>query len=437
MKKIVVLLILSILPITVNASSIKASVSSTKVTLNNTVNVTVKVSSSDSDTLGSWKFNISYDKSKLSLLSGDTSVASFGDGTYKTKSYTYKFKAIAVGNASFSVDNPEVVDWTSENRSKLSPSSLTLTIKEPVIINYSSDNNLKSLKIDGFEITPEFNKSTLNYSATVTPNTTKIKISAETNDSKAKISGTGEKEVKEGTNSFDIEVTAENGSKKTYKLNVVVPEKDPVKSTFGKEEYSVLRKLPENIPVNFNTNTININGEDVPCLQNEKLNLTLLYLRNSKNEEGFYIYDLTHKTVSLYNEIVNNDISIYLVNPIKELDNLIESKININGEEIKAYQIRENSKDYIIYGKDASTGKGAYYVYDKDNRTLSLFNEDDFNYLLEHNNIYKTITYAFSALIFIEFIIIILTNSTKKKMNKMINKMSEDKHLEEKKNTKK
>ena len=209
MKKIIVLLILSILPITVNASSIKASVSSTKVTLNNTVNVTVKVSSSDSDTLGSWKFNISYDKSKLSLLSGDTSVASFGDGTYKTKSYTYKFKAIAVGNASFSVDNPEVVDWTSENRSKLSPSSLSLTIKEPVIINYSSDNNLKSLKIDGFEISPEFNKSTLNYSATVTPNTTKIKISAETNDSKAKVSGTGEKEVKEGTNSFDIEVTAE------------------------------------------------------------------------------------------------------------------------------------------------------------------------------------------------------------------------------------
>lgn len=439
MKKIIILLILSILPINVLAASgsIKASTSSTKVTLNNTVSVTIKVNSTD--ILGSWQFNVSYDKSKLSLQSGDTTVVGYNnDGSnIKNKSYTYKFKAIATGSATISVDNAKIADYETEAYISTTTSNLTLSIKEPVIINYSSDNNLKSLKIDGFEISPEFNKSTLNYSATVTPNTTKIKISAETNDSKAKVSGTGEKEVKEGTNSFDIEVTAENGSKKTYKLNVVVPEKDPVKSTFGKEEYSILRKLPENVPVNFNTNTININGEDVPCLQNEKLNLTLLYLRNSKNEEGFYIYDLTHKTVSLYNEIVNNDISIYLVSPIKELDNLIESKISINGEEIKAYQIRENSKNYIIYGKDVSTGKGAYYVYDKDNRTLSLFNEDDFNYLLEHNDIYKTITYAFSALIFIEFIIIILTNSTKKKMNKMINKLSEDKHLEEKKNAKK
>ncbi len=439
MKKIIILLVLSILPINVLAASgsIKASTSSTKVTLNNTVSVTIKVNSSD--ILGSWQFNVSYDKSKLSLQSGDTTVVGYNnDGSnIKTKSYTYKFKAIATGTATISVDNAKIADYETESFISTTTSNLTLTIKEPVIINYSSDNNLKSLSIDGVEISPAFNKNTLNYSTTVSSNTTKVKINAESSDTKAKISGIGEKEVKEGANPFEIEVTAENGTKKTYKINIVVPEKDPIKYNFGKEEYSILRKLPENLPVNFNTNTIKFNEEEIPCLQNENLNLTLLYLRNSKNEENFYIYDLTHKTVSLYNEIINNDISIYLTSPIKELDNLIKSKITINGEEINAYQIKENSKDYIIYGKDVSTNKGAYYVYDKDNRTLSLFNEDDFNYLLEHNNIYKTIVYAFSALIFIEFIIIILTNSTKRKMNKIINKLSENKHLDSKKETKK
>ncbi len=431
MKKKIILLLLMLLPINVLATSgsIKASSSSSKVTLNNTVTVTVKVSSSD--TLGSWQFNISYDKKRLSLQSGDTSIVGYGDGTYKTKSYTYKFKAIATGSATISVDNAKIVDWNSESAISTSSGDLTLNIKEPVVINYSSDNNLKSLSIDGFNINPEFNKSTLEYNVTVSSDTTKIKINAEKNDSKAKVSGTGEKDVKEGNNPFEIVVTAENGTSKTYKLNVVVPEKDPIKYTFSGEEYSILRKLPEKVPVNFNNNTIKINDEEVPCLQNENLNLTLIYLRDSKNNENFYIYNVDSKTVSLYNEIVNNDISIYLDNPIKKLDNLFESTVKINGQDVKAYQIQKDSKDYIIYGKDVSTGKGAYYLYDKNERTLSLFNEKDFNYLLSHNDIYKTITYAFSALIFIEFIIIILTNSTKKKMNKMINKLKEKEYLSE------
>ena len=42
---------------------------------------------------------------------------------------------------------------------------LIILIKEPVVVNYSSDNNLKSLSIDGFELSPEFSKSSLEYKA--------------------------------------------------------------------------------------------------------------------------------------------------------------------------------------------------------------------------------------------------------------------------------
>lgn len=426
MRKKLWLLVLFLLPLNVFAASgsIKASASSSKVTLNNNVTVTVKVSSSD--TLGSWQFNISYDKKRLSLVSGDTSIVGYGDGTYKSKSYTYKFKAISTGSATISVDNAKIVDWDSEQAISTSAGDLTLTIKEPVVINYSSDNNLKSLSVEGFTISPEFNKSTLEYSATLDANTTKVKINATVNDSKAKLSGTGEKEVKEGNNPFEIVVTAENGSSKTYKLNLVVPEKDPIKYSFGDKEYFVLRKLPEEIPVNFNHSIIKFNEEDVACLQNEHLNLTLIYLRDGNNHENFYIYDLTNKTVRLYNEIKSNDISVFISEPTKELKDLEKTTIEINEHEVSAYQIRKGSNHYIIYGKDVSTGEGNYYIYDKTLKTLGLYSPEDVEYLMNSNSIYKILTYALGGLVIVLLLIVILNASTKKKMNIMINKLTEE-----------
>ena len=431
-KRIILLITLLLIPFNVLAASgsIKPSVSSTKVTLNNTVTVTVKVSSSD--TLGSWQYGLSYDKSKLSLISGDTNIVGYGDGTYKSKSYTYKFRAIATGSATITIDNPKIIDWTSETSANATGGSLTLTIKEPVVINYSSDNNLKSLTVEGFSLSPEFNKSTLSYNVTVLATTTKVNINASVNDSKAKVSGTGEKDVVEGTNTFEIVVTAENGTTKTYTINVVVPEKDPVKYVYNNEEYSVLRKLPEVVPNNFNTSTIKINEEEVACLQNEKLNLTLIYLRDKNNKEGFYIYN--NNSLTLYNEVNNKDFSIYLTNPTKELDHMIKTTLDINEEKISAYQIREGSKDYIIYGTDTSTGKSNFYVYDKDNKTISIFNNEDFNYLLNGSSLYKIVTFALAGLIVILIIIIILINNSKKKLSIMVKKLSEENTSKKKKN---
>jgi len=428
-NKILLLMLLVTLPINVLAASgsINASSSSSKVNINTTVTVTVKVSSSDN--LGSWQYGLSYDKSKLSLVSGDTNIVGYGDGSYKIKSYTYKFKTIATGTASISIDNAKIVDWETENAISTSSSGVTLTIKEPVAVNYSSDNNLKSLTVDGFDISPEFNKSTLEYSVTVLGTTTSIKINATANDSKAKISGTGEHEVVEGNNSFSIVVTAENGTSKTYTLNVVVPEKDPIKAKFNNEEYSVLRKLPEDkIPLNFHNSTITINNEEVACVQNETLNLTLIYLRDKNNKEGFYIYNEANQFVIPYNEITNNDVNIFIQDAPKDLDGMIKTTIKINELEVKAYQIQEKSKDYIIYGKDTSTGKSNFYVYDKNTQTISLFNEDDINYLRNSNSIYKMITYILGILIALLLIIIILINSTKKKLTIMVKKLEQERY---------
>ena len=104
---------------------------------------------------------------------------------------------------------------SSDSWQSLGNKTLTITVNEPVYVppkTYSSNNYLKSLSIDGYSLSPEFNKDTTEYTVEVPNGTDKITIDASKEDSTASISGTGEKEVAEGTNKFEINVEAENGN---------------------------------------------------------------------------------------------------------------------------------------------------------------------------------------------------------------------------------
>ena len=435
MKRLLYLLIILLVPFNVFAASgtVKASASSTNVTLNNTVTVTVKVSSTGK--LGSWKYGLSYDKSKLSLISGDQSIVGYGDGTFSSKSYTYKFKAIAVGNATISIDDAKIGDWDSESYISTTTSNLTLKIKEPVVINYSSDNNLKELKVDGFELSPSFDKKTLEYNVTTLPTTTKINIIATANDSKAKVSGAGEVEVKEGLNEFNIEVTAENGTKKTYTIKVTVPEKNPIVYNFKEGEFNILRKLPEELPNGFSKSIVNFNDEAVDALQSEILNLTLIYLKKD-NDSNFYIYNEKNNSVSLYNELGSSDFKIYLLNKEVLVKGLIKESIKINNVEVSAYKLTKNSNNYVVSGRNISTGKEDLYVYDTLNKTISVFNQKDYEELTSTNDIFKYITLGLSLITVILLILTFVTNHNRKKLVKIIKEKIEKQKINDDKNEK-
>ena len=426
MKKYLLIFIMLLLPLNIYAAtgSIKASSSSSNVTINNTFTVTVKVSSSGK--LGSWQFGVSYDKSKLSLISGEPSVVSYGDGSISSKSYTYKFKAIAKGTASINVDNPKLVDWDTESIISTSASSIKVNIKEPVIINYSSDNDLKSLSIEDFELSPAFDKKTLEYTSLVKADTTKIKLNGEVNDKTAKVSGLGEFDVKEGLNEFNIVVTAENGTTKTYVVKVTVPEKDPIMYNFKNGEYNILRKLPENIPTNFVSSTTKFNEEDVLSVKNETLDLTLIYLRDKNNKEGFYIYDEVNNDVTFYNEVGSNDFKIYLTNKEIIIKNLEKKEITINDEKVIGYRLTKDSNNYIVTGRNISTGKDEMYIYDTLNKTISVFNENDYNNLINSNKLYLYVSIGLGVCVFILLLALVLVNNSKNKLaNVFIQKQEE------------
>lgn len=84
----------------------------------------------------------------------------------------------------------------------------------------SSDATLKKLDIGGFTLNPTFKSNINTYSIKVKNNITSLDVTAIPNHDKAKVTISGNKNWKEGTNTVTIKVTAEDGSVNNYIINV-------------------------------------------------------------------------------------------------------------------------------------------------------------------------------------------------------------------------
>lgn len=101
------------------------------------------------------------------------------------------------------------------------------TINVTRIDNRSSENRLSSLSVNGKKI--NFNENVYNYDLSVDYEDDNIKVNASLKDNSSSfVKGyePGSKSLKEGLNKFEIKVLAENGSIKTYTINVTRKE-DP------------------------------------------------------------------------------------------------------------------------------------------------------------------------------------------------------------------
>lgn len=95
--------------------------------------------------------------------------------------------------------------------------------------NKSSNNYLKNISTSLGTLSPAFNRSQTSYILSFPydfdyKTLEKISINAVKEDTKEKIEGTGVKEVKVGTNVYNLVVTAENGETRTYAIKLIKPE---------------------------------------------------------------------------------------------------------------------------------------------------------------------------------------------------------------------
>ena len=378
---------------------------------------------SSSANLGSWDFTIGYDNSVLSLLSstansGQRAVSYASGPGQKSVTYTYTFKVIGSGSGSVYVNSSLV--YAFDDNSQMSVSNRSTTIKgitqAQLEASYSKNNYLSNLSIEGYELTPAFNKDTLEYSIVLDSTIESINVIATKEDSKASITGGGVVNVAEGENQINVVVTAQNGNVRNYVINATVKEINPIYVEIDGNKYSIVKKTNIlTIPTNYNATTSNIQGEDVPSFYNEVTNYTLVGLKDSLGNVGIYIYDATHETYTLYNEVNFNNVRLYYMYGKDIPVGYKETTIEINGVTVIAYKKNQQSDFALIYGMNVTTGKKGWYQYDGLENTLQRYDSTEIDALIVKNTKYLFVVVLLSAacLLIMVFLLILMAKIRK------------------------
>lgn len=405
----------------VSAVSCRIGVSApSSVVVGQSFKVTVTVAGSAS--IGSWEYTLSYDSSKVRLNSGTLHVVDYGNGSKSSSSYSYSFTALQSGSATFKPVNASVLDYASTNECLSSTGSASVSMKSQSEIeaSYSRNNNLSSLSVEGADLSPSFNKNITEYQATLPVDTTKAKIIATAQDSKASITGAGEVDVVDGINKIEIIVTAEHGEKKKYVINLTVQELDPVKVKVDGKTYTVVRKKGqvENIPVGFTETTIKIGDQDVCAYQSEIAKILLVALKDNEGNIKLFIYDKNKNSFTSFMEAKGGEVNLLILNneKIKTPLDFVKTSFKINDLKIEGYKYRYDKNDnyYLVYAKNLETGDEGFYLYDKKNSTFSRYYKELSDIKDMHT---KYVFYVAAALALIFVLIIIFKLLGKFKSN--------------------
>lgn len=84
----------------------------------------------------------------------------------------------------------------------------------------SPNNRLSSLSISGYNITPGFSSDNYSYTVELPSNVNNVNIKANAADASATVSGSGDIELNSSNSTVDIIVTAQNGTKEKYSINI-------------------------------------------------------------------------------------------------------------------------------------------------------------------------------------------------------------------------
>jgi len=414
------------------SGSITASSSTKNAVVGSTFTVTVKVSCSEA--IGSWQFGVSYDSAYISLVSGDTSVAGYGDGSTKSKSYTYKFKAIKSGTAGVRISTPLMVSW-NDDATMFTPSSSGVQVKvktqAEIEASYSKDNTLKSLSVEGYELSPEFKKDVTSYTVMVPDTVTEIKVNATKNDGNASVRGAGTINISEGTNKVEVVVTAQNGAIKTYTITVDVKDLNPINVKVDEGDYTVVKKaeLMES-PIGFNATLVKIGEQEVPGFKSDVLDMTLVGLKGTDGTIGLFIYDEGSNTYSKYVELKGASLTLIPQKLTSVPKGFVKETIKINDSEHEVLKSTSVDNFYLVYAMNVETGKTGYYIYDSDEHGFVKYNSEAFESINDDIKEYKLYLIACGGVILIFLLITIILGNKNSKLKKII-KRSFQKEKEE------
>lgn len=126
---------------------------------------------------------------------------------------------------------------TSTNTNNTTNTTTPASTPTTSTIQKSSNANLNNLGIKPYDFSG-FKSGTTTYNVTVPNDTTSVEVYATAQSSSAKVSGIGTKSLEIGANKIDVVVTAEDGTTKTYTINITRQEVTEANTEIVQEQYS-------------------------------------------------------------------------------------------------------------------------------------------------------------------------------------------------------
>ncbi len=381
------ILLTSLLTVGVSAASV--TVGGGTYNVGQKVNVSVKFNADA--TLYAVQVDASYNSSVLRLDSVSGADYTKGNGTIKivddnfsaakpskTASYTLSFTAIAAGNSKITVS----VLGGGEATSKAS-SSANITVVTP---KPSSNANLASITVDGVSLTPAFSSGVTKYSATVKNSVANVNIKGSVADGGATYVGGGSWDLKEGDNSRTLTVTAADGSKKSYTVNIKrmtieetakaeqeAREANPLLVIINNIDYTIVNDITKiTVPAGFTQGTADRKDSQVTVLNDEKDKYQLYCLADEEGNIGYYTRD--NNDVFTRINYINAGGKMYIIESFDADITLPKDYVaairNINGIDVAVYNYSEEAmKDFYIV-RCYIGGNTSYYSVDSAEGTI-------------------------------------------------------------------
>jgi len=178
-------------------------------------------------------------------------------------------------------------------------------------ISGDTNNNLASLEVEGYNITPEFDSDILTYQVYVPKSLEKVNIKANAASSVATISGIGEIELKTDETDITIVVTSETNETKSYTISILkVDDTTTVNDVISKSSYTTkdnyITKLKNNTSVNTILSNLTKNGAQNAIIKDTKNNQVN---GNTIVGTGYTLTITTAIETKTYTIVVNGDTS--------------------------------------------------------------------------------------------------------------------------------
>ncbi len=298
---------------------------------------------------------------------------------------TFNFKVIAQGNCRFSFESM-VGSTSSLSEFSIESCQWTVSLKNPSS-SASSNANLKSLSVSPGTLSPKFSKDVTSYTVTIPNDKTECLVTYALADSKASAKVEGSKTMNVGLNKRTVIVTAENGTTKTYTINITrldatgevpdTPAELPDESKIevfadGETMYIEENFSPDAVPAGFTTDVYEYNGAEVPCITAGAVKL--FYLVMADGTGGDFYMLLTDGTFTKPQKLNAGGTDYYLF-PLPEGEKLPtgykQIELTIGEQSVLAYQSEQAElSDFVLVYAMGKNGNPGLYRYDTIDGTI-------------------------------------------------------------------